>query len=180
MSKTYEALLRAEKEEAAYKKRTARSERVSKPQVEERKRKPTYSKQPLKVLPEIGPKQWPIRPEGHHERIIGHVSVGHLIGKLDSIFTEQFRKLKSAIITHNTAYALRSILVTSCIPAEGKTTVALNLSATIATGFDHSAILIDADLRRGTLTSLLGLENAIGLSDVLQERASIEEAIIGT
>ncbi len=180
MSKTYEALLRAEREQAAHKKATVLSEPVSKPQVEEPKRKARHGKHPLNVFCEIGSQQGPISPEVHHERIIGRVTVNNFIGKLDSIFTEQFRKVKSAIITHNTANSLRSILVTSCIPAEGKTTVALNLSATIATGFDHSAILIDADLRRRTLTSLLGLENTVGLSDVLEERAGIEEAIIDT
>jgi capsular exopolysaccharide synthesis family protein len=180
MSKTYEALLRAEREQADHKKGTVRSEPVSKPQVEEPKTKAGHGKHPLNVFFEIGPKQGPISPEVHHERIIGRVSVGNFIGKLDSIFTEQFRKLKSVVITHNTGNALRSILVTSCIPQEGKTTVALNLSATIATGLDHSAILIDADLRKRTLTALLGLENTLGLSDVLEKRAGIEEAIIDT
>jgi len=180
MSKTYEALLKAEKEQAAHKKGTVRSEPVSKSQVEAPKRKAGQGKHPWHVFPKIEPQQEPISPEVHHERIIGRVSVDNFIGKLDSIFTEQFRKLKSVVITHNTPNALRSILVTSCIPEEGKTTVALNLSATIATGLDHSAILIDADLRRRTLTSLLGLENTLGLSDVLQERAGIEEAIIDT
>jgi len=180
MSKTYEALLRAEREQAAHKKGTVLSEPVSKPQVEEPKRKAKHGKHPLNLSSEIGSQQGPISHEVHHERIIGHVSVNSFIGKLDSIFTEQFRKLKSVVITHNTPNALRSILVTSCIPEEGKTTVALNLSATIATGLDHSAILIDTDLRRRTLTSTLGLENTLGLSDVLEERAGIEEAIIDT
>lgn len=180
MSKTYEALLRAEKEQAAHKKVRVLSQPVSEPQIEESKGKDRHGKQLFNDFPKIEPQQGPISPEVHHERIIGHVSVDSFIGKLDSIFTEQFRKLKSAVITHNTPNALRSILVTSCIPEEGKTTVALNLSATIATGLDHSAILIDADLRLRTLTSLLGLENTLGLSDVLEERAGIEEAIINT
>lgn len=122
----------------------------------------------------------PITPEVHHERIDGRVSVDNFIGKLDSILAEQFRKLKGLIITHSTANSPRSILVTSCLPEEGKTTVALNLSATIATGLDHSAILIDADLRLKRLTSLLGLKNTLGLSDVLEERVSIDEIMIDT
>ena len=123
----------------------------------------------------------PITPGVHHERIIGRVSAdNNIIGKPDSILAEQFRKLTSLIITHGMANSPRSILVTSCMPEEGKTTVALNLSATIATGLDHSAILIDADLRRRCLTSLLGLKDTLGLSDVLEERVSIEEIIIDT
>lgn len=184
MSKTYEALLIAEREQAAHKKGTVPSKPVLGAQIKEPKREAGQGKQLLNGLPKIRPQQEPISAEVHHdERIIprvSRVSVGNLIGKLDSIFTGQFRKLKSAIITHNRANSLRSILVTSCMPEEGKTTVALNLSATIATGLDHSAILIDTDLQKRTLTSQLVLGNALGLSDLLEDKASMEEIIIAT
>jgi len=66
------------------------------------------------------------------------------------------------------------------MPQEGKTSVALNLSAAIARGLDDSAILIDADLRRRNLTCLLGLGNISGLSHVLEERVTIQETLVDT
>ncbi len=66
------------------------------------------------------------------------------------------------------------------MPAEGKTKVAINLSFTIAKGLDDSVILVDADLRRKSLSSLLDLRNASGLSDILVGRAGIQETLIPT
>jgi len=167
MSKTYEALLRAEREQAARKKGTVLSEPLPEPKIEEPKRKTRQGIQP-------------IRPDVHHERYIGPVPVDNFIAKPDSIMAEQLRKLMGIVISHNIVNSLRSILVTSCMPQEGKTSVALNLSAAIARGLDDSAILIDADLRQRNLSYLLGLGNVSGLSDVLQERATIEETLVDT
>jgi len=144
MSKTYEALLKLERQQAAHKKGRV------------------LSKEP------------------HHERYIGRVPVDNLIVKQDSILAEQFRKLQTIVVSHNITQPLRSIVVTSCIPEEGKTYVALNLSAAIARGLDDSAILIDADLRKKTLSSRLGLQNILGLSEVLEQRATIEETLVHT
>ena len=167
MSKTYEALLRAEREQAARKKRVVLSEPLPESQLEKPKRKTRQGIQP-------------IRPDVHHERYIGPVPVDNFFAKPDSIMAEQLRKLQGIVISHNIVNSLRSILVTSCMPQEGKTSVSLNLSAAIARGLDDSAILIDADLRKGNLSHLLGLGNVSGLSDVLQERATIKETLVDT
>ena len=180
MAKTYEALLRAEEERTVYKKRTALAEPVQEPRKEEPRKESGPSKETPNVFPAIGLQNEPTANEAYHERSTRVLRVSHFISQLDSPFTEQLRKVRGIIIAHHKAHTIRSIVVTSCMPEEGKTTVALNLSATIATGLDHSAILIDADLRRSTLTSLLGLKESLGLSDVLKERASIEEVMIGT
>jgi len=161
MSKTYEALLRAHREQATRKKR------VPERQIEETKRK---AKQGIQ----------PINPDVHPKRYVGRVPVDNFIAKPDSILAEQFRKLQGIVISHNMANSLRSILVTSCMPGEGKTNVTLNLSAAIARGLDNSAILIDADLRQRNLSYLLGLGKVLGLSDVLEERSTIEEALVDT
>jgi capsular exopolysaccharide synthesis family protein len=167
MCKTYEALVKAEREQAGRKKGKVLSGPVPKSEIEEPKGKTRQGKQP-------------ISPDVHHERYIGRVPVDNLIAKPDSILAEQFRKLQAIVISHSITHTLRSILVTSCIPDEGKTYVSLNLSATIARGLDDSAILIDADLRKRTLSSRLGLQNILGLSDVLEETATIEETLVNT
>lgn len=152
MSKTYEALLRTEREKAAGK-------GLAKPV----------------PGPEIGR-----YPDVHPERFIGRVPVHNLIAKPDSVLAEQLRKLQGIVVANSITRSLRLLLVTSCMPGEGKTFVALNLSAIIAKGLDDSAILIDADLRKRNLSSLLGLQNAPGLSTVLEERATVEETLLDT
>jgi len=64
------------------------------------------------------------------------------------------------------------------MPGEGKTKVSINLAATIAKGLDDSVILIDADLRRKSLSTLLRLGNSVGLSDILTGRAGIQETLV--
>jgi capsular exopolysaccharide synthesis family protein len=132
----------------------------------------------LDVNPEILPKATR-KPLVSHKRIT-RVPIGKFVAKPNSIMAEQFRKLRTIVTTHNLTSTLRSLLVTSCMPGEGKTKVVINLSATIARGLDDSVILIDADLRRKSLSSLLGLRNTPGLSDVLAGKSGIPETLVNT
>jgi protein-tyrosine kinase len=150
MGKFYNALSRAEKEQAARKKLPAE------------------------------PGRRPIGPYVHRERYVGRVPVENLIARPDTVFAEQFRKIQGNVIYRKMSNPLRSILVTSCLPGEGKTKVAVNLAGALARGLDDYAILIDADLRKKDLTFSFELEYAPGLSDVLVQRATIEEALVRT
>jgi capsular exopolysaccharide synthesis family protein len=180
MSKIYEAILKVEREQAVDSEISVPSE----PEPEEEasfRNEATEAERLLTDAPSIIPPKGPMpKTKGPVERFASHISVGRFLARPNSISEEQFRKLKSAITTHHLARSLRSVLVSSCMPGEGRTTVALNLSAIIAKGPDDCAILIDADLRRQGLTSLLGLRNAPGLSDILEERASVDEVIVET
>ncbi|GAC1613865.1 MAG: exopolysaccharide regulatory tyrosine autokinase VpsO [Vulcanimicrobiaceae bacterium] len=74
---------------------------------------------------------------------------------------------------------IRSIAVVSANPGEGKSTVALN--GAIALAQTHPGVLIiDADLRRPTLHTALGLPRAAGLSDVLNGSESLDVAVQST
>ena len=108
------------------------------------------------------------------------VSVEASIAEQDSLMSEQFRKLRSVLNVHYLANYLRSVLVTSFVPEEGKTTVSLNLSATIAKSADTSVILIDADVRKKSISQLLGLQDKPGLSDILDGKADFEEVMLQT
>lgn len=71
-----------------------------------------------------------------------------------------------------------TILVTSAAPDEGKSTVAASLSAALARA-GKRVIVVDADLRRPTLPSYLGVEtDGPGLVDVLHARVALEEALV--
>ncbi len=98
---------------------------------------------------------------------------------------EQFRKLRSRLyqLRANSSHPLRTLLVTSAIPAEGKTFVANNLAQAIVRQPDCRALLIDADLRCPRLHVPLGAPIAPGLSDYLRgetdEMAIIQQGQVG-
>ena len=179
MSRFYDALTKAQWKQSAHKKRIIPFEPGPDPKAagpeKEVDRETTF----LDDTSEITSEKAAERARVAYERI-ARVTVKELVAKPDTLMAEQFRKLRSIVNTHNMANSLRSVLVTSCMPGEGKTKVAINLSAIIARGLDDSVILVDADLRKKSLSFLLGLQNTLGLSDVLAERAGIQEAIINT
>jgi capsular exopolysaccharide synthesis family protein len=89
---------------------------------------------------------------------------------------ESYRVVRSAIIFSTPREKLRSMLVTSAVPREGKTTTCVNL----AIGFsqvEDRVLLIDADLRRGEIHKYFGFEKERGLADILLGEATAEEVI---
>ncbi len=65
----------------------------------------------------------------------------------DSPIAEEFRRLKSMLIRETKTDFLNSIMVTSSIDGEGKSTVAVNLAISMAQELGHSIVLVDADHR---------------------------------
>ena len=84
---------------------------------------------------------------------------------------EQFRTLRSRLYRLRQERPLRTLLVTSTAPNEGKTFVALNLAQAIARQHERSALLIDADLRCSRLHVPMGAPSSPGLADFLQGEA---------
>ena len=78
---------------------------------------------------------------------------------------EAFRSLRTNLQFSGVDRPVRSLLVTSPGPQEGKSTVAANLAVVMAQG-GHRVTLLDADMRRPRLHRLLGVPNRIGLSDL--------------
>lgn len=78
---------------------------------------------------------------------------------------EAFRSLRTNLQFSSVDRPLRTLLVTSSGPREGKSTVAANLAVVMAQG-GHRVTLLDADLRRPRLHRLLGVPNRVGMSDL--------------
>ena len=88
---------------------------------------------------------------------------------------EQFRSLRSHIYQARYEAPLKTILISSGMPSEGKSFVAANLAMSLARNSIHNILLIDGDLRRPTLHDLLGAPNSPGLSDYLEGTAELAE-----
>ena len=89
--------------------------------------------------------------------------------------SEGFRSLRTNVQFASPDKPVRTIAVTSVLPAEGKTVIASNLAVVLAQR-DHRVLLIDADLRRPSVHRMFGLANDVGLANVFLG-ASLEEVI---
>jgi protein-tyrosine kinase len=94
-----------------------------------------------------------------------------------SVAAEQFRSLRSRLYRFREKHPCRTILVTSSLPAEGKTFVAANLAQAIVRQHERRALLIDADLRASRLHLEIGAPSTPGLSEYLRGEAD-EFAVI--
>lgn len=90
---------------------------------------------------------------------------------------EQFRRLRSRLYQQRYESPLKTILIASGMPSEGKSFVAANLAMSVARNSVNNVLLIDGDLRRPTLHDLLGASNAPGLSDYLAGTVDLIDVI---
>jgi protein-tyrosine kinase len=96
-------------------------------------------------------------------------------GRFHTSGQEIFRVLCQRLLQVREQRALRTVLVTSAIPREGKTVVAINLAAMLARN-SATVLLVDADLRHPRLP-VLGIAPGPGLADYLAGRVELTKAI---
>lgn len=111
--------------------------------------------------------------------IAGDQTVQFIVDKLpDSIPSEAFRALRTRIqFSRINTESLKTILITSSAPQEGKTTIAVNLAGSFA----HSkkkVLLIDCDLRKPSVHKLFEKEKVPGLIDYLVGSVKLEEVLM--
>ncbi len=103
---------------------------------------------------------------------------GRLLSELEpsSTTTEAIRSLRTSLRFAQFDAPDNITMITSPSPGVGKSFVSLNLGALIAQAGER-VIVIDADMRRGQLNNALGLERSPGLSEVISEEFSLENAV---
>jgi len=99
----------------------------------------------------------------------------------DSLVSEEYRKLKSMVLkfTNNGSFQ-NTIMVTSSVSGEGKSLTSINLAIALAQEFDHTVLLVDADLRKPSVCDYLGIKSEIGLADCLEDGLAVSEALVKT
>jgi protein-tyrosine kinase len=90
---------------------------------------------------------------------------------------EQFRSLRSRIFQARYEAPVKTLLISSGLPSEGKSFVAANLAMSLVRNSANNILLIDGDLRRPTLHKLLGAPEVPGLSEYLAGTAEIKDIL---
>lgn len=90
--------------------------------------------------------------------------------------SEAMRALRTNLQFMDVDHPPKTIVVTSPLPGDGKSTVACNLALTLAAA-GTMVVLVDGDLRRSMVAKTMGLPGGAGLSDVLAGRASLAEVL---
>src|SRR5436853_1185532 len=104
----------------------------------------------------------------------------HLAGLIerDDLARERYNTLAVRLINLAAKHNRRSLLVTSALEGEGKTTIATNLAWVMARQSGKKVLLLDADLRRPSICKMLGLKSPHGLVDVIERRAAVSDSIV--
>jgi capsular exopolysaccharide synthesis family protein len=97
-----------------------------------------------------------------------------------SLVTEQYRSLRTRLLSQNPQYEHRVIAVTSAVPKEGKSVTTLNLGCILAEIRHLKVLVVDGDFRRSSLAQMLNQPSGPGLAEVLTGQATYEEALRST
>jgi capsular exopolysaccharide synthesis family protein len=116
--------------------------------------------------------------------ILGHINADPAAVKKDSAlalgeatpWAESFRVLRTNMQYVEVDHDHRVFVISSSLPAEGKSTTAVNLAVTLAMAGEKVA-LVECDLRRPTMGQRLGLDDAVGTTSVLIGKVSLEDAL---
>jgi capsular exopolysaccharide synthesis family protein len=84
------------------------------------------------------------------------------------VMREQYRRLAASLHGLQVERGLKTLVVTSAMPDDGKTLTAANLALTLSESYARRVLLIDADLREPSLANLFGVANTAGLTEAIQ------------
>jgi Mrp family chromosome partitioning ATPase len=92
---------------------------------------------------------------------------------------EAYRTLRTNLMFSSLDKPLRTLVITSAVPGEGKSTALANLAVTLAQS-GHDTIIVDCDLRKPSQHDLWKLENTQGLTTMLLDEAALANPALQT
>lgn len=107
----------------------------------------------------------------------GLVSIDKL--ETNNIFVEALRGVRSSIMFGDLGGEKQVLMATSSVPGDGKSTFTVNFAITLANA-GNRVLLIDADLRRGTVAGYFGVPSSPGLSEILSGQEAWPDVLCGT
>lgn len=96
----------------------------------------------------------------------------------DTVVLEQYRRLRTKLLQEREINPFRILMVGSPNPQEGKTVTAFNLALSFAMLPSCKVLLVDGDLRKGSLGKWLTVNGPPGLSDLIEGTAGMQEVIL--
>jgi capsular exopolysaccharide synthesis family protein len=120
----------------------------------------------------------------HDAIVVKKMEDSHIDAKIITYFdsksaiTEQYKILRTNILSLNKGNPPKVMVVTSATHSEGKTVTSLNLAmAVVQSKSTYKVLVIDADMRRGRVAKYLGVDQPAGLSDLLKGEAGLEDVL---
>ena len=86
----------------------------------------------------------------------------------DNLSLEQYRRIAATLHEAQTERGLKTVMVTSALPREGKTLTVINVALTLSESYGRRVLVIDADLRRPSVHDVLRIPNGVGLNEVIR------------
>src|SRR5215470_16059642 len=90
---------------------------------------------------------------------------------VSALTVEQYRRLAAVLHDLQAEHGLKTLMVTSAAPEEGKTLTVTNLALTLSESYHQRVLLIDADLRRPSIHDSFGIHCGEGLAEVVVDKA---------
>lgn len=100
----------------------------------------------------------------------------NVVDKPNSAYSEALRTIRTGIALSSADHPQRTVVVTSSVPGEGKTTTALSLAAASAASGART-LIIDCDMRQPSLHKNLSVENEAGLAEFLSGQRDLEDLV---
>lgn len=107
----------------------------------------------------------------------GSDPIAALVDHRESAYAEGYRSLAASVLEASGSGEIKTIALTSALPNEGKTTASIGLARIVAMS-GKRVLLVDADLRRPSVAGALGLSPTLGLHQVLDGEAELDDALI--
>jgi protein-tyrosine kinase len=90
-------------------------------------------------------------------------------GSVSKLSIEQYRRIAAVLHEEQVTKQLKTLMITSAAPHEGKTLTVVNLALTLSESFGRGVLVIDADLRWPSLHTFLNVPNNRGLTEALRD-----------